>query len=291
MKEFIKIEKSRICQLFFCSICLSLFYSCSSVKLPAIEESVSKISLYKEKLNEVNNTINSKNNIKFSDKEVYVLVSKEMINSIFSSLSKNRKEDLQIMFRKTKNLIKDDVKVLGIEYSNYVDIDSGEVLLDLKTIKLINLIKDKIATVIEIEGNGKIFVSAKYTGLSASVKSGIDLYLKDTIEFKVESAKGSDIIFKPISKKLNLRSKFSVEILKWKVPWRESIELELADIISPIEIPMNISTEVSLPLPEKSKKPGEFNHISYTLEFYNSEVSIQNENLLWEANFNIINKK
>ncbi len=283
--------KIRICKIFICSICLGLFYSCSSVELPTIEDSVSKISMYKEKLNEVNNIINTKSNTKFSDKEVTVLVRKEMINAIFSSLSKDRQEDLEIIFRKTKNIIKDDVKVLGIEYTNYVDIDSGAVQLDLKSIKLINMMKDKISTVVEIEGNGKIAISAKHTGIGASVKSGIELYLKDTIEFKVESSKISEIILRPIPKKLNLKTKFSVEILKWKVPWRENIDLELADIISPITVPMNISTEVSLPYPQKNMKPGEFNYIPYMLKLFDSKVSILNENLTWEANFNIINKK
>jgi len=256
-----------------------------------VEESNKKIIEYRTQLQEIDKFINSKNAELKTEKDVDIKVQKEMLNRMLAVLANNRKEDLTILFLKTKNLIKDDKKVLGIEYTNFVDIDKGQVKMDLKSLKLIRLEKNKMEAIIEIGGNGDISLSGKNTGISASISSGVDLYLKDNVEFKIENSNDGNIILRPIPKKMKLKTKFTIELLKWNIPWREEIELEFSDIISPISVPMSLATEIDFPFPSKSKKPGQFNYIPCKINFFDTKALTESENLIWMANINIMKIK
>ena len=265
--------------------------SCSTIDLPTVEESNKVIMLSKDKLEEAEKMINSKSAELPHGYNVDIKVQKDMINRVLSSVANDRKQDITINFLKTKNLIKDDKNVLGIEYTNFIDVDKGKVDMDLKTFKVNKMENNKVEATIEIEGNGDISLSGKNTGISASVTSGVDLYLKDNVEFKIESKENGNILLKPVPKKLRLKTKFSIAILKWNLPWREEIELEFADILSPIPVPMTLATEVDLPFPAKNKNPGQFDFLPFKVDFTEVQIKTIDDNLIWKSNANIMNKK
>ncbi len=272
-------------------ILLAGLVSCSSIDLPTVEESDISIAQNTIKLNEIEKLIDSKTTFLPEGSNIEVTIRKDMINRILSVVSSNRKLDLSIIFPKTKNLLREEKKVLGIEYTNYVDIDKGQVNMDLKTLKFQKMQNGKIEATIEIEGEGEISLSGKNTGIPASITSGVNLYLKDNVEFEIENAGNGNIVLKPLPKKLKLKTKFSIAFLKWNIPWREEIELEFDDIISPMPVPMSLATELELPIPAKSKKPGQFDYVPYKVEFKDVRINTIGDNLIWKANINIMNKK
>ncbi|MFH1052583.1 MAG: hypothetical protein V1779_16815 [bacterium] len=268
-----------------------IIISCSTIELPTIEESNKKIEDSRIKLDVVNNYINSKTGNLPSGYNLDLTIQKAMINRVLAVVANNRNQDITIDFPKTKNLIKDDKNVLGIQYTNYVDIDKGTVKVDLKSLKFLKLNNNRIESLIEIEGDGEISLSGKNTGISASVTSGVNLYLKDNVEFKIENAGNGDILLKPVPKKLKLKTKFSIAFLKWNIPWREEIELEFTDILSPIPVPISLATVIDLPIPSKKKKTGEFDYIPHNINFSAVKINTNGDNLIWKANCDIMNKK
>jgi hypothetical protein len=135
----------------------------------------------------------------------------------------------------------------------------------------------------EIEGEGQISVSAKHTGVPASVTSDINLYLKENVKFKIQYSDKGSITLKPQPKKMKLKTKFAVNLSKVSIPWREEIELDFADVLPPIDLPVALAAELSLPIPSKARKSGIFQDVPHLVKFSRVNLKANNGIIRWRS--------
>ncbi|MFC2131132.1 hypothetical protein ACFLSQ_06830 [Bacteroidota bacterium] len=265
------------------NILFLIFLGCTSIDLPPIEESRRIIDFNTPQLKVAEMFIKSKTMDLPTGNDIDIAVKRDLFNRILSALANDRKQDIQVFFPPTKPLIKDEKNILGIKYTNYINVDKGYVSMNIKTLKFLKMRGNKVEALIEIEGKGKIKLSAKNTGISASVSSNVKLYLKENVEFKLKNSDSGFVILKPQPKKLSLKSKFTISILEWNIPWREEIEIEFTDILNPIAVPMAIAADIDLPIPVKFGKKGHFKDIPYKVKFSKVRLFTDDNVLRWKS--------
>jgi uncharacterized protein YcfL len=279
-----KIKIKNIILIFF------LLQACSSIELPTIEESQNSIISATQKLSSIENYIKAKTSQLTINNDLELLVRTTVLNRILSALANERTDDLKITFLPTKPFIKEDKKILGIEYSNYINIESGQVNMNLKSLNFKDMKRNKIKANIEIKGDGNINVSGKHTGIPAFLTTDVDLYLNEDIQFELRHTNKQNLILIPIPKKLKLETKFTISLSKWFIPWHEEIELELSDILSPIQLPMNLNANIELPIPSR-QKAGEFEYTEHQIDFSNVSINTENDIIIWKSNLDLLRIK
>ena len=265
--------------------------SCASIELPTVEESQTKISAFQPQLDSINQIIDSKTTILPKDSEVDFALRQEVINKIFNAVASNKDIDITINFLPTKNLIKEEKSVLGVDYTNFVNVEKGLVNMDLKKFRFISIDNNNVEALIEIEGEGKITVSGKHTGVPANVTSDINLYLNENVKFKLHYTDSGSIVLKPIPKKLKLKTKFSINLLKFNIPWREEIELEFDDILKPIAVPAALAAEIALPIPSKARKAGTFQNVMHEVIFSKVQLHADKNIIRWRSDVDFKKKE
>ncbi|MDQ1266138.1 MAG: hypothetical protein QG635_1290 [Bacteroidota bacterium] len=260
-------------------------FGCSSIELPTSEQSEASISENSSKLKTIEASIAAKvQNLSLSN-DFSLRMRNSAMNNIIQKLAYNRTDDIRLFFSPTRPLIKEEKNLLGLQYTNYVNIDTGFVFVDLKSFKFNKIDNGIIEAAIELEGNGNISVSGKYAGIPASASPDINLYLFEPIIFEIRTSGKGTVTLKPKPKKLMLKAKFSVKLLDWSIPWYQEIPIELTEILQPIIIPITLMTEFNLPLPSKIPGSNKFDYKPYFIKL--SESSAEAEGNILEFNTNI----
>lgn len=277
--------------LFF--VCLFfVFYliSCSSIDLPKVKQSEEAITNYKLKLDESEGIISSKMPALQSGKDAIVNISLAPLNRMMQILANNRADDINLYFGYSPNIMKEDKNILGLNHTNYVNVDSGMVILNLKSLKINTFENGKLSGNIEIEGSGKIAVNGKYAGIPARVSPDVQLYLNEPLVFDISVNESGNLTLKPRPKKLMLKTKISIKLLQWNVPWYQEIPLEISEILKPISFPIAMKPEIMFPKPADKSGEQKMQNEPYILEFTGSSVIGLQSKLQYRTNINFIKK-
>ena len=252
-----------------------LFYmvSCKNLDLPSVEESEKAIATYNPSIEIADKVINSKRERMQVGSDIQLRVQLQTFNKITNAFSNHRNDDISINFLPKKPFMKEDKSVLGIKYTNYLDIDTGFVSMNLKKLQLNKFEKGKVGAQFEIEGKGKINVSGKYTGIPASVSPDVELYLNEWVSFKINPTDSGYIVFKPEPKKVYLKTKFYIKLLEWKIPFSKDIELELTELLKPMPIPLAFGSDIMFPVPSSESTGEKLIYLPYNIQLIGTNVN------------------
>ncbi len=181
----------------------------------------------------------------------------EALNILLEMQAKKSLRDIIVKFTYSPKVISEKTSILGFDIENFVDIDTGNIDIDIKQLALGGN-GDTIELRISAAGRGTISLSAKYYGIPAGASPDVEATADEIIRFRVTQAGDTDIVLVPVPAKIKLKIKFYVDFLAWKIPWSENIELEAAEIIKPLKLPLSGLDKITLPVPAKpgSKSSG-----------------------------------
>jgi len=256
----------------------------SSVKLPSKEESDKKIAVLKPELDSLINLIDQRTIQLPKGHDLISRTRMEAINTLLSKITERSLTDIRCDFFATRPLWKEDKSVLGISYTNYVDIDTGSLDIDLKKFRFNGSAKNIIDAEVEIEGSGSIRVSGKYTGISANATPQIHFYLNEPIQFKISAADSDYIQLSPVPKILTLKTKVSISLLGLNLPYYKEIPLQAVDIIKPVKVPSAIKSEIVFPIPASEYSGEKMKFVKRFLRFTKSSVGANDNVLEYRSN-------
>jgi hypothetical protein len=268
-----------------------IFISCKSVDYPKIEESQAKIDKYNPLILSLDSSIRQKKMFAIPTKDLQLKINLSTLNKILQPLASNRTDDINLIFLSTKQFISENKSTLGINYTNFLNIDSGFVSLDLKSLKFDKLINNKLYANIEIEGKGNLRISGKYLGIGSNVLSNVQLYLNEPIIFDINTTNNGYVELKPLPKKLTLKTKFGVNLLGWSLPWYQEIPLELTDMVKPIRIPVSLKTDIQFPIPAQKFSENKLEFAPFQVDFTKSEFNGDANKIDYKTNLEFIRKK
>ena len=259
---------------------LVLFFGCgSSMDIPSKEESQSKIALYKQQLDTLDGMITERTSGLPKGHDLISQTRSSAINTLLSRVANRSLADIHIDFLATRPLWKEDKSVLGIGYTNYVDVDTGKLDIDLKKFSFDNFTNNIVNAQIEIEGTGTLKVSGKYTGVSAGSSPQIHFYLDEQIQFVVTAADSDFIRLNPVPKTVLLKTKITINLLGWNIPYYKEIPLETTDLIKPVLIPSALRSDIVFPIPASQYGDQRLEFVKRYLRFSKSSVNA-NDNIL-----------
>lgn len=273
-------------------LCGLFLVACSSMELPTTEQSDTKIKQFTPEIDKANDYINAiMAKAVPTTKDINANIKLATLNKIANKLAYSKNDDIKIFFAKTNPIFSEHKSVLGINYNNYVNIDTGYVAMNLKYFNFDNFNNNRLDATIEIEGKGNIYVNGKYTGVPASVSPEIYLYLKESIQFDITPTDTGYIVLKPVPKQLTLKTKFSVKLLQWDLPWNQSVNLQLTDLIKSMPISIAFNSELTLPKPSAQFGGEQFTLEPYLIDFKNSSINSANKSIEFKSFFQIKPKK
>lgn len=251
----------------------------SSMEIPSKEESQSKIALYKQQLDTLDAMITERTTGLPKGHDLISQTRSSAINVLLARVANRSLADIHIDFLATRPLWKEDKSVLGIGYTNYVDVDTGKLDIDLKKFAFNNFTNNIVNAEIEIEGTGTLRVSGKYTGVSANSSPQIHFYLDEQIQFVVTAADSDFIRLNPVPKTILLKTKITINLLGWNIPYYKEIPLETTDLIKPLFIPSALRSEIVFPIPASQYGNQRLEYVKRYLRFSKSAVKA-NDNIL-----------
>jgi len=267
----------------FCS--LVVLIGCgSSVTIPSEEESLQKITAIKPQLDSLAATIDRQITALPGGHDLISRTKVSAINMLLARVANRTLADIHIDFLPTRPLWKEDKSVFGIGYTNFVDIDSGAFNIDLKKFQFTSFSNNIINAQIEIEGTGSIGVSGKYSGVSAHSIPRVHFYLDEEIQFTVSTADSDYIRLMPISKTVMLKSKITIALLGWNIPYYKEIPLQATDLIKPVLIPSALRSEIVFPLPAAQYGSERLEFVKRYLRFSKSSVRANDNGLEYRSN-------
>ncbi len=264
--------------------------SCSTIDLPKIKQSEEAIANYKTKLDESERSIQLKMPTLPGGSDAFVNISLAPLNKMMQTLANNRMDDINLYFGYSPNLMKEDKNILGMNYTNFINVDSGMVVLNLKSLKINSFENGKLSGNIEIEGSGKIAVKGKYAGIPAQVSPDVQLYLNEPLVFDISVNDSGYIALKSRPKKLMLKTKISIKLLQWNVPWYQEIPLEISEILKPMSFPIAMKPEIMFPKPAEKSGDQKMQYEPYILDFSRSSVSGLQNKIQYRTNIYFIKK-
>lgn len=250
-----------------------IFLGCKSIDLPTVEQSQKLIDFYQPQINLADRNIDDRTKNLPSGNDFILRLSVNPLNTILKALSNRREDDIKFIFRQSKNVVKEDKSVLGINYTNYINIDTGSFSVNIKAINFSKFDKNIIEGKIEIEGKGAISASGKYIGVPASISPEVQIYLNEPVSFNLEGTDSGYIVLKPRPAKLTLKTKFFFKLLDWKIPWGYDSQLEFTDIMKPMAVPIAINTEVQFPKPSKKAGSNQMEQVPYEIQLINTRLT------------------
>ncbi|MFZ4622138.1 MAG: hypothetical protein ACOYNS_16380 [Bacteroidota bacterium] len=268
------------------AVLLALFITgCgSSSSIPSTEESQNRITQLKMELD----TLDAKLAVTAAPlPKGHDLISQtrsSAINTLLARVANRSLSDIHIDFLATRPLWKEDKSVLGIGYTNYVDIDSGKMDIDLKNFSFTNFTNNIVNAVVEIEGTGTIRASGKYTGVTAGVSPQIHFYLSEQMQFVVTAADSDFIRLNPVPKTVMLKTKVTITLLGLHLPYYTEIPLQTAELIKPVMIPSALRSEIVFPIPASQYGSERLKFVKRYLRFTKSSVRANNNILEYRSN-------
>jgi hypothetical protein len=267
-----------------------LICSCRSIDFPSVEESQRSIDINKRKIDSLNTIVESRKPNFSVGSDLTIRVSLSALNKIVEPIANSREEDVAISFHETKPLFKEDKSIFGIAYTNYLNVESGNISANLKKFRFDRFEQNKIDAIIELEGKGNIAVSGRYMGVPASSTPLIELYLYEPVSFGMIPTGNGSLQLKPIPKKLILKTKTSIKLLEWYVPWYQEIPLELTDLIQPVTLPLGFKTEVGFPLPSSKNSNAKIEYVPYLINLSDTQLNLINNKIEFKTNIDFVKK-
>ncbi|MCX6153124.1 MAG: hypothetical protein NT007_03075 [Candidatus Kapabacteria bacterium] len=286
MAKYKKIYTLRVLYIIFSFFILS----CSSIELPSIEKSTESQKAYKAKFDDISLKIDQISNFPKIETDILLKLKQEPINKLLNLLAYNRIDDINLYFTPTKSFIEEKKSTLGISYTNYLNIDTGFVSINLKSLKFNSISANKIDALIELEGKGIISISGKYFGIPAAVKSDVTMYLIEPITFELNIGNPGFAVLKPIPKQIKLKTKFEIKLLEWKIPWYQEIPLELVQVVQPINFPLSINSEIQFPLPTDQSGAGQIQMVPYLLLLSKTKINGEANKISYQCNMDFKRK-
>ncbi len=266
------------CTLFF-------FIGCgSSVNIPSTEESQQKIAEIKPRLDSLIERINQQTTTLPGGHDLISRTRISAINTLLARVANRTLADIHINFLPTRPLWKEEKTVFGISYTNFVDVDTGALKIDLKKFLFTSFSNNIINAQIEIEGTGSIGVSGKYTGVTARSTSQVRFYLDEDIQFSVSAADSDYIKLVPTPKTVILKSKVTISLLGWNIPYYKEIPLQATDLVKPVLIPSALRSEIIFPLPAAQYGSQRLEFVKRYLRFSKSSVRANDNGLEYRSN-------
>jgi hypothetical protein len=272
-------------RLFFLFCSTIFFVGCGSTSnLPSKEESITKIAEIKPQLDSLTKTIDQQAKFLPGGSDLISRTRVSAINNLLERVANRSLTDIHIDFLATRPLWKEDKSVLGIGYTNFVDVDTGAFNIDLKKFLFTLFSKNTINAHVEIEGMGSISVSGKYIGVFARSTPRAHFYLDEEIQFSVSAADSDYIKLLPIPKTVILKSKVIIALLGWNIPYYKQIPLQAADLIKPVLIPSALRSEIIFPLPAAQYGNQRLEFVKRYLRFSKSSVRANDNGLEYRSN-------
>ncbi len=264
---------------------VTLFIGCgSSVNIPSKKESQKKIAAIKPQLDSITVWIDQQTKTLPGGHDLISRTRVSAINMLLSRVANRTLSDIHVDFLPTRPLWKEERSVFGIGYTNVVDVDTGSFNIDLKKFLFTSFSNNIINAQIEIEGTGSIGVSGKYTGVSAHSTPQVHFYLDEEVQFNVSTADSDFIKLVPIPKTVTLKSKVTISLLGWNIPYYKEIPLQATDLIKPVLIPSALRSEIVFPLPAAQYGSERLNFVKRYLRFSKSSVRANDNGLEYRSN-------
>jgi hypothetical protein len=262
----------RSAAILFAVMGVCLLASCSSVDLPSVKESEREIARLRPLVEANDRAINTVGMKLPVGNDIVLTIKSSALNRITSAIAGQRTDDVRIAFPPTRPLLKEDKSILGITYANTVDIDTGNLTMNLSVLRFDRFQGNIIEAAIGVEGKGTLRISGRYTGIPASASPAIEMKLNETIQFDIARADSGYLLLRPRKKTLSLHSTFSVKIIEWQVPWSKDIPLEATDLLPPVKIPMVFATSIPFPVPSPTYGDNKLMFVPHPVEFHRTLI-------------------
>jgi hypothetical protein len=261
----------------------ALFTACSSIDLPTAEESEARIARLSSDLARAEAPLRAYERRFALKRDMRTIIDPAVINRVLRAVATQRSDDMRIGFPATRPLLEERKDLLGIAYTNRLDIDSGLVTLNLKRAELRGLRRGAIRVYLEMEGEGRIAVSGRYAGLPGKASPRIELSLRDTVTLLMKSGQDGGLTLSPAKQKVKLLTTFHVNLLGWEIPWREETVLQLDELLQPITMPGMLAGEIKLPAPAREYSTGRYEFVTIPVNIGNTEVITENDRITIQA--------
>lgn len=273
------------CFLLF-GVTVFILASCKNIELPSKEESKYKIEYFSKRIDTLRaNSFNYRNTFRKTGSDLEISLNLDVLNRVLRRFAENQRDDIKLIFLATKPLFTEEKNIFGIKYSNFFNIDTGNFEVNIKSLKILHSLGKNIDASIELEGKGKINVSGKYIGIPLSASPLVEIYMNEPIKFEIIPL-NDEIIFKPLPKILNLKTRITIKFLKWEVPYYQEIPIQVTDLLKPLEIKLGFSGEITLPNPS-TDLPNKFEFKNYNVVFRSPKVKIEQNQLLYDINIEL----
>ena len=262
------------------AILLSVLLSaCSSIDLPSEEESEAKIRRLRAEIARAEQPLHIYEQRFHGSRDAVSTLRTDVVNRIFGAIASQRSDDLIIGFPPTRPLLSERKSVLGIRYTNHIDIDSGMVTLNLRRAELVSTRGNALRVLLEIEGAGRISVSGRYTGISAGSSPRIALSLRDTVSMDLRAGKNGALTLVPRSGEVMLHATLYVKLAGWEIPWNEDIPLRIDELLAPVPLPALISTSIKLPVPAREYSDESYEFIDVPIRLSDPVLFLEGERI------------
>ena len=258
-----------------------LLVGCSSIDLPTVEESRARIERRTAEIAAAEVPLGAYAQRYTSRSDGTVTVRGSVFNALFAALASSRSDDVLIAFPPTRPLVRERKSIFGISYTNHLDIDSGRVSLNLRSAQLLPIRGQRLRVLLDLEGEGRIFMSGKYTGIGATASPRIQLALRDTVALRVRAGENGSMQFVPEPGIIMLEATLHVNLLGWEVPWTEDIALKATDILPPVSLPAFFGAEIKIPVPAASYGDRNYEFVARPVDIRDSRVVLEGDRMTW----------
>ncbi len=251
----------------------------SSIQLPSKAESEEKIAALKPVTDSLDAAISA---LTMNLPRGYDIVSRtriSAINMLLNWVATADVRDIQVDFLQTRPLWKEEKSLFGMQYTNYVDIDTGSLSIDLKKFRFVDFTSNVVNAEVEIEGRGAIGVSGKYLGVPATASPQVHFYLNEQLQFTISTADSDYIRLTPLPKTVLLKTKITIAMLGWNIPYYREIPLHAEDLVRPVLIPSALRSEIVFPIPASQYGQQRIEYVRRFLTFTKTTVNA-NDNIL-----------
>lgn len=271
------------------SLAISLA-SCGGLDLPKVEESRQNIDKYTIQYVELKKQIALKVGDKKQNEDVSILIKTSVINNMMDKFANSSDSDVKMNFLQTNEIFAEDKSTLGISYRNYVNLENGVMDLNLKKVRLESNDNNRIIGLLELEGKGKVKVKGRYLSVPVSAEPEVMLYLNDQFNFEAKSINGK-MFLAPEKKNVLLKTKISIKLLEWAIPYYKEIPLNVAEMIKPLELPLASQSEILFPMPAKQFGDSKVDFVPLGIELNNTSLSSTKDYLKINTNVNFKSKQ
>lgn len=259
----------------------------SSVDLPSREESRQTISALKPMIDSLDTVIAEQGRSLPKGYDIISRTRLSAVNALLDRVTTSSVNDIHIDFLRTAPLWKEEKSILGISYTNHVDIDTGTLDIDLKKFRFTSTENNIVNAEIEIEGSGIAKVSGQYTGIPATAAPRVQFYLNDRIQFALTVADSDYIKLTPLPKSVLLKVKVSINLLGWSIPYSKEIPLQSVDLIKPVMIPSALRSEVVFPIPAAQFGEQQYEFVRRYITFTKTTVRTFDNMLEYRGNIDL----